>query len=135
MKLADDLLDLAIRAAGEADRTQRAWALVALAARLRRDGEHERALAILDLVVEMGPREDVRRAAFTCAIAVHTDRGDLVTAAKIAGANDDLDEADPYLLRTLARTYWELWQETGDEGFEARWRHCVFLLDQRGVAA
>jgi hypothetical protein len=131
---AGELLDLAIRAAAEPDTTQRAWKLVALAARLRREGDCERALAILDAVDRMGPREDVRRAAFACAIAIHADRGDLDTAAKLAGAND-LDHADPHELEALAHTYWLLWQETGDEDFRMLWRRCNVLLDAHDVRA
>jgi len=115
-----DLLDDAFTAALALDEGERAWALVRLGAGLRERGDHERALLALDGADLLG---DVaaRAAAFTCAAAVHCDRGELARARK-AGERARALREDDRVLRVLARVYHALWRETGLEEFRDRWR-------------
>ena len=78
-----DSVGQAIAAAIAPDMRSRGWKLVALAASLRRAGDQELALALLDAVVALTPPDDVSHAAYTTAIAIHTDHGDYETATKL----------------------------------------------------
>lgn len=127
-------LELAVRAAVEPELERRAWALVGLAARLRR--EHELDLARLAvngaLALDAGP--EPTRAAYTCAVALHADEGDLTTALKLG--EELLAEAQhPTLLKTMARVYWALWKETKDEDWHDRWWSVNVRLRETSQAA
>jgi hypothetical protein len=113
-------VELAVQAAVEPDRERRAWALVALASCLRREHELELARLALNgaLALDAGP--EPTRAAYTCAVALHADEGDLTTALKL-GEGLLADGQEPKLLRALARVYWGLWKETKDETWHDRW--------------
>jgi hypothetical protein len=113
-------VELAVHAAVEPDRERRAWALVTLASRLRREHELELARLALNgaLALDAGP--EPTRAAYTCAVALHVDEGDLTTALKL-GEGLLADGEQPPLLRVLARVYWGLWKETKDETWHDRW--------------
>jgi hypothetical protein len=113
-------IELAVRASVEPGREQRAWALVALAARLRSDGSRELARIAIDAAVALDAGPGPTRAAYTCAVALHADEGDLETAAKL-GEELLAEGHDAYLLRTMARVYWSLWRQTKDETWHDRW--------------
>ena len=106
-------IELAIRAAVEPGREARAWALVALAASLRgRRAASSRAWRSTrrsSLDAGAGPT----RAAYTCAVAIHADEGDLRAAVKLG---EELIEEGyhAHLLQAMSRVYWELWKDTED---------------------
>jgi hypothetical protein len=126
--LPTDSFGRAIAAAIAPEPRDRCWKLVSLAASLRAGGDRELALAILDATVALGAPADVRHAAYTTAIAIHTDLGNLETAEKLA-RQELADEVDEYLLRTLARLYWELYDETGLEEYRSAWRRFSDAVD------
>jgi hypothetical protein len=113
-------LELAVQAAVAPDREQRAWMLVALAARLRQEGHTDLARLVVDAVVALDAGAAPTRAAQTCAVALHVDDGELEDALKVG---EDLlaEGSDPYLLKAMARVYWGLWRETKDETWHDRW--------------
>jgi hypothetical protein len=131
---ATSTVELAVRAAVEPDRDARAWALVALASRLRREHELDLARLALNgaLALDAGP--DPTRAAYTCAVALHADEGDLTTALKL-GEELLSDGQEPRLLRVLARVYWGLWKETKDETWHDRWWRINVRLNDAAPAA
>ena len=123
-------LELAVQAAAAPDREQRAWMLVALAARLRQEGHTELARLAVDGAVALDAGTAPTRAAYTCAVALHADEGDLETAVKV-GEELLAGGTDPYLLKAMARVYWGLWRKTKDETWHDRWwRIHVSLHDQ-----
>ena len=128
------LLEQAIRAATEPDLTRRAWHLVALAAKLKREGLSDYALVILDSAVALGPRPEAIRAAYTCAVAIHTGKGDFDLALKVAEQQGVID-VDDELLVSLERTYGELWDETGLAEFELLRSRCAEVRRARQVTA
>jgi hypothetical protein len=113
-------LGLAVQAAAAGDPEQRAWLLVALAARLRREHEHRLARAAVEAALALDAGGEPTRAARTCAVALHADAGDLEAAVKLG---EELLESsrDRYLLKTMARVYWSLWRQTKDESWHDRW--------------
>lgn len=114
-------LELAVRAAVEPDRERRAWALVALAVRLRR--EHapvELTRLAIEGAVALDAGPEPTRAAQTFAVALHADEGDLAQAVKV-GEGLLAGGQDVHLLRTMARVYWGLWKQTKDETWHDRW--------------
>jgi hypothetical protein len=127
-------VELAVQAAVEPDRERRAWALVALASRLRREHDFELARIVLNgaLALDAGP--EPTRAAYTCAVALHADEGDLTTALKL-GEGLLADGQEPKLLRALARVYWGLWKETKDETWHDRWWGVNVRLRESAPAA
>jgi hypothetical protein len=116
----ESTLELAVQAAAAPDPAQRAWRLVALAARLRR--EHDLALAriAVNAAISLDAGPEPTRAAYTCAVALHADEGDLATAVRI-GEGLLADGHDAYLLKTMARVYWSLWRQTKEEDWHDRW--------------
>ena len=121
-------IELAVRAAVEPGREQRAWALVALAARLRADGSRELARIAIDAAVALDAGPGPTRAAYTCAMAIHADEGDLQTAVKLG--EELLEEGCfPELLQAMSRIYWELWKDTEDAVWLRGWRRVNGLLD------
>jgi hypothetical protein len=63
--------------------TEHAWRLVGLGTTLARIGEDQLALRFLDAAVALEPRQDVAHAAYTAALKLHWDAGDLETARKV----------------------------------------------------
>jgi hypothetical protein len=121
-------IELAVRAAVEPGRESRAWALVALAVRLRADGSLELARIAIDAAVALDAGPGPTRAAYTCAVALHADEGDLRTAAKLG--EELLEEGySPELLQAMSRVYWELWKDTEDAVWLRGWRRVNGLLD------
>ncbi len=113
-------IELAVCAAVEHDVEQRAWALVALAHRLRRERAGELARLAVDgtLALDAGPA--VTRAARTVSVLLLADEGHLGAAAALG--EQLLGEApDPGVVKALARVYWGLWQTTNDEAWHERW--------------
>ena len=99
-----------------------------LGKRLREDGNYDLALHTLDGAVVLDASEDVTRAAYTCAIAIHADKGDLRLAARL-GAEQLAKGESEQLLTVMARVYWELWQETDEPTWRVRWRRIADLID------
>jgi hypothetical protein len=102
------------------DAHRRGWDAVRKAVFLRREGEHERALALLDDVVDRFEHEDVVRAAYVCAVAVHCDLGNPGRAILIglpAWAGRPTLEVG----YALARAYWEHFLQTGDAADREAW--------------
>jgi hypothetical protein len=126
-------IELAVQAAITPDPAQRAWRLVALAARLRR--EHDLDLARVAvrgaLALDAGP--EPTRAAYTCAVALHADEGDLATAVKV-GEELLAEGQDTYLVNTMARVYWLLWRDTKDEAWHDRWWRIHVRLHESAAA-
>ena len=121
-------IELAVRAAVEPGREARAWALVALAARLRADGSRELARIAIDAAVALDAGTGPTRAAYTCAVALHADEGDLRTAVKLG--EDLLEEGyNPHLLQAMSRVYWDLWKDTEDAVWLRGWRRVNGLLE------
>jgi hypothetical protein len=121
-------IELAVRAAVEPGREARAWTLVALAARLRADGSRELARVVIDAAVALDAGPGPTRAAYTCAVALHADEGDLRRAVKLG--EELLDEGyHPQLLQAMSRVYWELWKDTEDADWLAGWRRVNGLLE------
>lgn len=121
-------IELAIRAAVEPGREARAWALVALAARLRADGSRELARLAIDAAVALDAGTGPTRAAYTCAVALHADEGDLRTAVKLG--EELLEEGyHPQLLQAMSRVYWDLWKDTEDAIWLRGWRRVNGLLE------
>jgi hypothetical protein len=114
-------LELAVRAATEPDRERRAWALVALAVRLRREhAPAELARMAIDGAVALDAGAEPTRAAQTFAVALHADEGDLAEAVKV-GERLLAEGQDVHVLKTMARVYWGLWKQTKDEAWHDRW--------------
>jgi hypothetical protein len=121
-------IELAVRAAVEPGREQRAWALVTLATRLRADGSRELARIAIDAAVALDAGPGPTRAAYTCAVALHADDGDLRTAVKLG--EELLQEGHfPELLQAMSRVYWALWKDTEDATWLHGWRRVNALLD------
>jgi Tetratricopeptide repeat len=69
--------------------TERAWVLVCLGVALRQSRDYEGALKMLDAAVALGPGPRALRAAYLCALAVHTDRGDHEAVLRISRSMPD----------------------------------------------
>jgi hypothetical protein len=122
-------LDYAIDAAVAVGRDEQAWALVALAARLREDGDRKRGLAVLDAAVALNPGWEVQSAAFTTAAAIHCDLGDLDTARAIC--DQTLSRGvDKYILSAAVRVYWELARSTKLQEFHDRRKALSIALEE-----
>lgn len=120
--------ELALSAASAHSAEQRAWALVELAASLRREERWQEALGVLDHVVEQKPSPEAELAAYTCAIAVHCDLKDYETA-RVVGEYARGRAVSPYLMRALGRMYYRLFEETGDEALSSEAHDCFSLAD------
>jgi len=121
-----DVLDDALAAALVVGDGERAWALVRLAAGLRARGDFDRALLALDGADLLGD-DAARAAAFTCAAAVHHDRGDLPRAREAGERARSLRESE-HVLSVLASVYYDLWCDTRLDEFRARWREVADRL-------
>lgn len=115
-----DMLDDALVAALASTKEQRAWALVRLAAALRARHDYDRALLALDGAALLSTGSACS-AAFTCAAAIHHDRGDLDSARK-AGEEAYRLDPDHYSRQALVSIYYDLWQETRLDCDHAAWR-------------
>lgn len=115
-----DLLEAALDAA-RASSSTRGPKLVHLAGALRDHGEHDEALATLDLVDAWFEDASIVRAAFTCAIAIHGDRAGLGDDGAIEIANVLCDEqraragVDLKFLNAEIRARKAWLDETGEE--------------------
>lgn len=114
-----DLVERCLEIAAATRADDRAWALVKLAADLRRLERYDDALRVLDLASELlgDPRSEL--AVYTCAIAVHCDRSEHEVAIKlerqvVAGG------VDVKFGLACRRLYSELHAKTGDEEHRAR---------------
>jgi hypothetical protein len=113
-------IELAVWAAVEPDVEQRAWALVALAQRLRRERASLLGCLAVDAAIALDAGVAPTRAARTVSVSLLADEGHLQAA--VALGEQLLTEArDTSLLKVLARVYWELWQETGQDDWHERW--------------
>ncbi len=128
-----DLLDEALVAALASTNEERSWALVRLAAALRARQDYDRALLALDGAALHGTGS-VCAAAFTCAAAIHHDRGDLVSARKAGEQAYRLDPGD-HSRRALVSIYYDLWQQTRLDSDHAAWRRMSGELNADGMAA
>ena len=110
--------------------------LVALAARLRREHNIELARLAIERALALDAGDEPTRAAYTCAVALHADEGDLTTAVKIGEELLSAGE-NAYLLNTMARVYWGVWRETKDETWYDRWWgvHVRLTADATSAAA
>ena len=113
-------IKLEVQAAVAPDREQRAWMLVALAARMRQEGRTDLARVAVDGAVALDGGPAPTRAARTCMVSIHADDGDFDAAVKL-GEELLAEGADPYLLKAMARVYWGLWRKTKDEAWHDRW--------------
>ena len=118
--------ELALAAASARNSDQRARKLVQLAAALRRERRLDEALGILDLVVELAPPLICELAAYTCAVAIHCDRGDFETA-RVVGEETRAKAVDVHLLRALGRMYAGLFRETGEVALKDEADECFKL--------
>lgn len=84
---------------------------VQTAALLGKSGRHELALELLDVVVEHSEDEDIRAAAYACALKIHCDRGEPATALAVGRP---VWERRPgvELGYALIRAYWERFEQT-----------------------
>jgi thioesterase domain-containing protein len=110
--LFDDLLERAWSASLAADAERRGWEAVRMAAMLRKQGEHQRALQLLDEITTHFEHEDVVRAAFACAIAIHCDLDEPETGI-VVGRPIWNSTPDAPLGKALVRAYWERAEQTG----------------------
>jgi hypothetical protein len=94
---------------------------------LRRSEYYDEALCVLDQIVERFASPDVVRAAFTCAVAVHCDRGEPELAIVI-GEEQRARTSGCELLRALVRAYWDRWQQSGSDDDRAAWLRSVAEL-------
>jgi hypothetical protein len=123
-------IELAVCAAIEPEAEQRAWGLVALAHRLRRERATELARLAVDGAIALDAGPTVMRAARTVTVSLLADDGHLGAAAALG--EQLLSEAhDQGVLKALASVYWQLWQETKDEAWHDRWWQ-VNVLRQDG---
>jgi hypothetical protein len=113
-------IELAVCAAIEPEVEQRAWGLVALAHRLRRERATELARLALDGAIALDAGPAVTRAARTVSVSLLADDGHLGAAAAL-GEQLLAEAHDPGVLKALASVYWQLWQETKDEAWHDRW--------------
>jgi tetratricopeptide (TPR) repeat protein len=81
--LADALKQRCLAVAHARTTTDRAWQLVGLGTALGRMGEDTLALRFLDEAVALEPRPDAQAAAYSAAVRLHWDSGDLETARKV----------------------------------------------------
>jgi hypothetical protein len=112
-------------------RNDRAWALVNLAAALRREKQYGPALKVLDAARELNPGPQAEVAAYTCAVAIHCDLNDHKTARKV-GEFARTRAVDEKLLRALGRSYWAHFHETHEELFANEARRCFDLAEELG---
>jgi hypothetical protein len=129
---ASSAIELAVCAAIEPEAEQRAWALVALAHRLRRERAGELARLAVDAAIAIDAGSAPTRAARTVSVSLLADDGHLGAAAAL-GEQLLHEGHDTGVLKALARVYWELWQETGDEAWHERWWE-VNVLRHDGMA-
>ena len=99
--------------------TDRAWALIRLAADLRAHGDAARAIEVLDAAWELDAGAEVVRAIETVAIACHCDMGTHQTAVKIEQQASALPP-DLRYARAASRLYSELFDATDDEDYRIR---------------
>jgi tetratricopeptide (TPR) repeat protein len=99
--------------------TDRAWALIRLAADLRARGDAARAIEVLDTAWELDAGDEALRAIETVAIACHCDMGTHHTAVKIEQQASALPPDLKYA-RAVARLYGELFDATEDEDYRIR---------------
>lgn len=125
-------IELAVCAAIEPEAEQRAWGLVALAHRLRRERATELARLAVDGAVALDAGPQVTRAARTVSVSLLADDGHLGAAAAL-GEQLLAEAHDPGVLKALAGVYWQLWQETNDAAWHDRWWNVNRLRhDERG---
>jgi hypothetical protein len=113
-------IELAVCAAIEPEPEQRAWGLVALAHRLRRERATELARLAVDGAIALDAGPAVTRAARTVTVCLLADDGHLGAAAAL-GEQLLAEAHDQGVLKALARVYWQLWQDTKDEAWHDRW--------------
>jgi hypothetical protein len=118
--LADHLLEYVRSAAFSDDAHRRGWIAVRTATLLRHEGEYDLALELLDEVAERFEHDDVIRAAYACAVAVHCDLGNPERAI-LVGLPVWAGRSTVEIGYALARAYWEHYLETGDVADRDAW--------------
>lgn len=93
---------------------------VQTAALLGKSGRHELALELLDVVVEHSEDEDIRAAAYACALKIHCDRGEPATALAV-GRPAWERRPGVELGYALIRAYWERFEQTGSSDDRDAW--------------
>jgi hypothetical protein len=106
---------------------------VALAARLRREHDLDLARVAVRGALALDAGTEPTRAAYTCAVALHADEGDLATAVRV-GEELLAEGQDAYLLKTMARVYWLMWRDTKDEAWHDRWWRIHVRLHESAAA-
>jgi hypothetical protein len=118
--LVDHVLARFRYAAFSDDTHRRGWEAVQTAALLRREGNYERALGLLDDIVDQFEHDDVVGAAYACAIAVHCDLGDperaILIGLPVWAGRPTLEVG-----YSLARAYWEHYLRTSDTTDRDAW--------------
>ena len=132
--LADYLFERVRSAAFSDDAHRRGWIAVRTAALLRNEGEHDLALELLDEVAERFEHDDVVRAAYACAVAVHCDLGNPGRAILI-GLPVWAERPTIEVGYALARAYWEHFLQTGDEADRDAWLALKAELEALEAAA
>jgi hypothetical protein len=128
-----ELAGRAIEAARAESNDERAHVLVRLAQDLRRYGRAAVALRALDAACELQPSDEVRRAAYTCAIEAHCDLGQYIVAEVIEReqATRSVDDA---FARAALRLYSASSRWTGFDSQFARRAHYLSLIAGRSTA-
>ena len=122
-----DVASRVIEAAHAESSDERARVLVRLAQDLRRYGRAAVALKALDAACEIQPSDEIRRAAYTCAIEAHCDLGQYIVAEVIEReqARCTVDDA---FARAALRLYSALSRWTGFDSHFARRAYYISLL-------
>jgi hypothetical protein len=131
--LTEDLVDRSVAIALARTPDERAWALTRMAAVLRRADRFDLALHLLDVADSLYPSEWPERAVFTCAIAVHCDRGDF-RMAQTLGEEQFARSVDLKLFLAMARVYHALYRETEDPEYEGLWQGMRRRIDSAEAA-
>lgn len=108
--------------------SNRAWALIFLGATLRKEARAEEALDVLREAYALTDDEEVRRAATTCAMAVHCDLDNDEEARRI-GLEALEFGTDPFLLRALGRAWKMGYRATGLIEFDEEGDRCFALAE------
>jgi hypothetical protein len=132
--LVDDLLERVQSAAFASDGHRRGWDAVRTAALLRDRGLTERALNLLDEVVERFDYHDVVAGAYACAVAIHCDTGNPERGIKAGRTIWDATQSVE-LGNALARAYWDRFEQTDDPDHRAEWVEFKEVFDQEASSA
>lgn len=111
-----DILASALDAARAPEGSQRGWTLLHLAGAMRDHEDFDAALSILDLVAErFEDDEGIVRATFSCAVAIHGDRGETELANVLCDEQRSRGPLDVKFLRAELRARQAWLDRTGEE--------------------